>query len=98
MWVLHLKWQLKHLLSSMMASCLAQSLTYKMEVTHHSQVYPEYQQTTWHCIPEENCSQIPIQTKLIKLKHTLCFTCPTSLFKMWKHFKRFQNKQNVNFY
>ena len=82
----------------MLLSCLAHSLTYKMDVTLYSQVYPEYQQAARLYIPEDKTSQIPIQTKLIKMKHTLCFACQTSSFKMLNHFKKFKNKQDVNFY
>jgi hypothetical protein len=42
---------IKHLLS-MPVSCLAYSLTLKMEVTCSSEVSAEYQRTTRRCIPE----------------------------------------------
>jgi hypothetical protein len=37
----------------MLISCLAYSLTLKMEVTHSSEVSAEYQRTTRHYIPED---------------------------------------------
>jgi hypothetical protein len=47
------KMTIRHLLYFILVSCLAYSLTLKMEVTSSSEVSAEYQGTTRHYIPED---------------------------------------------
>jgi uncharacterized membrane protein YesL len=57
---------IKHLLSFMLVSCLAYSLSLMMEVTNSFEVYAEYQRTTWHYIPKARALNFRSKRNLLK--------------------------------
>jgi hypothetical protein len=73
----------------MLVSCLAYSLTQKMEVTCSSETSVDFQQATWHYIPADRtlhnhcCENLISYNSLIPSTSSLCTFNTISLFPYW---------------